>query len=307
LKWIIGEDEAGQRVDHALAVLAGTSRSQARRWIESGRVEVEGRVPRASQRMRVGTTLSADPVAPEVSALEPEAIPLDILHEDDDLIVIDKPAGLVVHPAPGHPGGTLVNALLHHCDALAGVGGVLRPGIVHRLDQGTSGVMVAAKNDLAHLSLARQFHDHEIDREYRALVRALPGADSGRVDQPIGRHPRDRKRMSVRSHRGREAHTAWRVIERYPKSRRCWLAIFPETGRTHQIRVHLSAVGLPIVGDPVYGKPKREPLGLGRPALHARLLGFDHPRSGERMRFEAPLPADLAELLDALAKREPAR
>ena len=236
--------------------------------------------------------------------LRPEAIPLSVLYEDDDLIVINKPAGLVVHPAPGHPGGTLVNALLYHCGDLAGVGGVLRPGIVHRLDQGTSGVMVAAKNDAAHRALSEQFRDHSIEREYRALVRALPGADTGRVDQPIGRHPRDRKRMSVRSQRGREASTVWRVVRRFRVAGRSWLAVLPESGRTHQIRVHLASVGMPVVSDPVYGRSRREPLALDHPALHARTLAFDHPRLGERLRFEAPLPDDLEQLLASLEARE---
>jgi 23S rRNA pseudouridine1911/1915/1917 synthase len=238
----------------------------------------------------------------------PEAIALDILYQDSDLIVVDKPAGMVVHPAPGHPGGTLVNALLHHCSDLAGVGGVLRPGIVHRLDQGTSGVMVAAKNDLTHRGLADQFHDHSIERLYRAAVRSVPSADHGRVDRPIGRHLRDRKRMSVRSRSGRPAATRWRVIERFPASRAAWLEIHPETGRTHQIRVHLASIGLPICGDPVYGrarKPRNSGFGrLGRPALHAARLGFSHPRSGESMRFEAPLPADLVDLLARLRGKE---
>jgi 23S rRNA pseudouridine1911/1915/1917 synthase len=251
-----------------------------------------------------GDSLEATPAEPESSSVAPEAIPLSVLYEDDDLIVVDKPAGLVVHPSPGHPGGTLVNALLHHCGNLAGVGGVLRPGIVHRLDQGTSGVMVAAKNDAAHRGLSEQFHDHSIEREYRALVRALPGADTGRVDQPIGRHPRDRKRMSVRSHRGREASTVWRVVRRFRATGLSWLAVFPESGRTHQIRVHLASVGMPIVGDPVYGRSRREPLALARPALHARTLGFDHPRLGERLRFEAPLPDDLEQLIASLEARE---
>jgi 23S rRNA pseudouridine1911/1915/1917 synthase len=307
VKVIIAESEAGQRVDFALAALAAISRSQARRWIEADRVRINGRAPRPSSRVHAGDTLEATPAEPVESSVAPEAIPLAVLYEDDDLIVIDKPAGLVVHPAPGHPSGTLVNALLHHCGDLAGVGGVLRPGIVHRLDQGTSGVMVAAKNDDAHRVLAAQFHDHTIDREYRALVRAVPGADEGRVDRPIGRHPRDRKRMSVRSNRGREAVTVWRVLQRFPKSERSWLAIFPETGRTHQIRVHLSSAGMPLVSDPVYGRSRRERLALERPALHAHLLGFDHPRSGERLRFEAPLPDDLARLLTALAAREERR
>jgi len=293
LKIIISESEEGQRVDFALAELAGISRSQAQRWIESDLVRINGRSPRASRRVRCGDSLEATPAEPAPSSVAPEAIPLSVLYEDDDLIVIDKPAGLVVHPAPGHPGGTLVNALLHHCGDLAGVGGVLRPGIVHRLDQGTSGVMVAAKNDVAHRVLSEQFRDHSIEREYRALVRALPGADTGRVDQPIGRHPRDRKRMSVRSHRGREASTVWRVLRRFRVS-----------GRTHQIRVHLAAAGMPVVSDPVYGRSRREPLALDHPALHASTLGFDHPRLGERLRFEAPLPDDLAQLIASLEARE---
>jgi len=304
LKIIIAESEEGQRVDSALAEFAGISRSQAQRWIESDLVRINGRAPRASSRLHCGDTLEATPPEPAQSSVAPEAIPLVVLYEDDDLIVIDKPAGLVVHPAPGHPGGTLVNALLHHCGDLAGVGGVLRPGIVHRLDQGTSGVMVAAKNDVAHGALSEQFHDHSIEREYRALVRALPGADTGRVDQPIGRHPRDRKRMSVHSHRGREAATAWRVLRRFRATQRSWLAILPETGRTHQIRVHLASVGMPVVSDPVYGRSKREKLALDHPALHARTLGFSHPRHGERLRFEAPLPEDLEQLIASLEARE---
>jgi len=304
LKIIIAESEEGQRIDFALAALSGISRSQARRWIESDLVRINGRSPRASRRVHCGDVLEATPAEPASSSVVPEAIPLSVLYEDDDLIVVDKPAGLVVHPAPGHPGGTLVNALLHHCGDLAGVGGVLRPGIVHRLDQGTSGVMVAAKNDAAHRGLSEQFHDHSIEREYRALVRALPGADTGRVDRPIGRHPRDRKRMSVRSHRGREASTVWRVVRRFRATGRSWLAVFPESGRTHQIRVHLASVGMPLVSDPVYGRSRREPLALDHPALHARTLGFDHPRLGERLRFEAPLPDDLERLIASLEARE---
>jgi len=304
LKIIIAESEDGQRVDSALAALAGISRSQAQRWIESDLVRVNGRSPRASSRVHCGDSLEATPAEPESSSVAPEAIPLSVLYEDDDLIVVDKPAGLVVHPSPGHPGGTLVNALLHHCGNLAGVGGVLRPGIVHRLDQGTSGVMVAAKNDAAHRGLSEQFHDHSIEREYRALVRALPGADTGRVDQPIGRHPRDRKRMSVHSRRGREASTVWRVVRRFRVTGRSWLAVLPESGRTHQIRVHLASAGMPVVSDPVYGRSRREALALDHPALHARILGFDHPRTGERLRFEAPLPDDLEQLIASLEARE---
>jgi 23S rRNA pseudouridine1911/1915/1917 synthase len=304
VKLLIGEADEGQRLDFALAQLLGISRSQARRWIDAGQVVIDGRSPRASARVKAGDVIEATPAEPVASELTPEDIPLAVLYEDDDLIVVDKPAGMVVHPGAGHPTGTLVNALLHHCGTLAGVGGVLRPGIVHRLDIGTSGVLVVAKCDAAHTALARQFHDHSVDREYRALVRGLPGADAGRVDRPIGRHPRDRKRMSVRFRRGREAHTAWRVLRRFASSDRSWLAVAPETGRTHQIRVHLASAGLPIVGDVVYGRTKRGESELARPALHARLLGFDHPRSGERLRFEAPLPEDLAQLLERLARRE---
>ena len=225
------------------------------------------------------------------------------------MVVVDKPAGLVVHPGPGHANGTLVNALLYHCGALAGIGGVLRPGIVHRLDRGTSGVLVVAKNDVAHRGLARQFCDHSVERVYRALVRGLPGEDAGRVDAPIGRHARDRKRMSVRAPVARAAHTAWRVTHRFAASDRSWLEVRPETGRTHQIRVHLASVGLPLVGDPVYGRKGRTPpeSALGRPALHAESLGFTHPRSGARLRFAAPLPPDLAALLATLERREAAR
>jgi len=306
VKFIISEAEEGQRVDFALASLSGISRSQARRWIDAGLVLVDGRSCRPSGRARAGAELDVNPPEPAASPLAPEAIPLSILHEDEDLIVVDKPAGLVVHPAPGHPGGTLVNALLHHCADLAGVGGVLRPGIVHRLDRGTSGVLVVAKRDAAHGDLARQFHDHSVEREYRALVRGLPGSDDGRIGRAIGRHPRDRKRMSVHSHRGREARTAWRVLRRFPNSDRTWLAVLPETGRTHQIRVHLASAGLPIVGDPVYGRARRQERGLDRPALHAQVLGFTHPRTRERLRFEAPPPADLLRLLADLERREEA-
>jgi 23S rRNA pseudouridine1911/1915/1917 synthase len=300
---VVGEDEAEQRLDLALAAASGRPRAQVRRWIDEGRVRMNAEPARASQRVRAGDVLEADPPEPVRCELAPEPIPLRVLHEDADLIVIDKPAGLVVHPAPGHPGGTLVNALLHHCGDLAGIGGVLRPGIVHRLDRDTSGALVAAKHDAAHRALSEQFRAHSVERVYRALVRGVPGADEGRVDRPIGRHPRDRKRMSVASARGREAATRWRVLERFPASGVTWLEVRPETGRTHQIRVHLAAAGLPLVGDPVYGRAERGRV-LKRPALHAAVLGFVHPRSARTLRFEAPLPEDLASALRALAARE---
>ena len=299
----IEAEQAGLRVDVALSALAGITRSQARRWIDAGRVRINERICRPSERVALGDAVDAIPPDPVQSPLTPEAIPLDILFEDEDVIVIDKQAGLVMHPAPGHASGTLVNALLHHCVDLAGVGGVLRPGIVHRLDRGTSGVLVVAKNDAAHAALADQFRDHSIERIYLALIRGSPTAESGRVDRPIGRHRTDRKRISVQSSVARAAHTAWRVLERFPSTvpthpGHAWLEIRPETGRTHQIRVHLASVGLPIVGDPVYGRNVRDC--LPRPALHAAVLGFIHPRNAEFLRFEAPLPPDLATVLREL-------
>jgi len=304
--FLVGENEAGARLDLALASLAELSRSQARRWIDEGRVRVNDQTAAASRKVRLGDLVEATPPELRESPLEPEPIDLVVLYEDPDLVVVDKPAGMVVHPAPGHARGTLVNALLHHCRDLAGVGGTLRPGIVHRLDRGTSGVLVVAKHDEAHRVLARQFHDHSIERVYRALVRGVPGADKGRIDRAIGRHQRDRKRMSVVTRRGREACTLWCVARRFPASGRSWLEVRPETGRTHQIRVHLASIGLPIVGDPVYGRRGRgdDDTRLDRPALHAEVLAFDHPRSGARMRFEAAVPEDLAEFLARLTKRE---
>jgi 23S rRNA pseudouridine1911/1915/1917 synthase len=307
LSFLVGEDETGERVDRALAALAGVPRARVQRWIDEGRVRLDGHPARAAERVREGARLEAEPAEPVAASLAPEPIALRVLFEDADLVVVDKPAGLVVHPAPGHPGGTLVNALLHHCRDLAGIGGFLRPGIVHRLDQGTSGVLVAAKHDAAHLALAAQFHDHTIERTYVALVRGVPGADAGRVERAIGRHPRDRKRMSVHTHAGRPAATAWLVRRRFPRSGASFLEVRPESGRTHQIRVHLASVGLPVVGDPVYGRSARGEFGLERPALHAERLGFVHPRSSERMRFEAPLPEDIALALARLAAREDAR
>ena len=302
----MGDGLSGSRLDQALASLADLSRSQARRWIDEGRVRVNDARVAASHRVKEGDLLAAEAPEPRPSPLEPEAIPLVVLYEDEDVVVIDKPAGMVVHPAPGHSSGTLVNALLHHCGNLAGVGGVLRPGIVHRLDRGTSGVLVAAKHDAAHRALALQFHDHTVTRVYRALVRGVPGEESGSVARPIGRHPRDRKRMSVAARRARDATTHWRVSRRFPKSDRSWLEVRPETGRTHQIRVHLASVGLPIVGDPVYGRRggTQSERALSRPALHAEVLGFTHPTSGASLRFEAPPPDDLRSLLEKLARRE---
>lgn len=309
LTFTVGDELAGQRVDQGLAALAGVPRAQVRRWIEAGRVRLDGQaVTRPSRRLGEGDQLEAEPPEPIELTIEPEAIPLAILYEDSHLVVLDKPAGMVVHPAPGHWSGTLVHAILHHCGDLAGVGGVLRPGIVHRLDRGTSGVMVVAKTDDAHRSLSAQFHDHSIERVYRSVVRGAPMKESGRVDRAIGRHPRDRKRMSVRTRSGREAATCWKVLERFPASSHAWLEIRPETGRTHQIRVHLASVHLPIHGDAVYGRSRRVRIQgiatLDRPALHAAVLGFAHPADGRALRFEASVPADMESLLYTLRGRE---
>jgi 23S rRNA pseudouridine1911/1915/1917 synthase len=279
------------------------SRAQVQRMIEAGAVEVSGRRVKAAHRLRAGERVSgAVPEPVPADRVLPEAIPLSVVFEDSDLIVVDKPAGLVVHPAAGHASGTLVNALLHHCgDSLSGVGGVLRPGIVHRLDKGTSGLIVVAKNDLAHRSLAAQFKRHSIDREYLALVRSQVSAGSGSIDAPIGRHPTDRKRFSTRARRGRHAVTHWRVERRLNDL--TLLRVRLETGRTHQIRVHLASAGMPVAGDPVYGggRAVTRALGLERQALHATRLGFEHPRSGEAVGFDSPLPDDLARVVDEAA------
>jgi len=286
------------------------SRSRIKRLIEMGKVQVGGRRAKAGLRLRENDEVTL--TLPEAQRLEVQAedIPLKVLYEDRHLIVVDKPAGMVVHPGAGNDSGTLVNALLHRCPDLAGIGGVLRPGIVHRLDKDTSGVLVVAKDDLAHRFLSEQFKKHTAKREYKGIVFGqLP--DEGRVDASIGRHPAHRKKMSARPRKGREARTYWRVLERF---RSFNLAEFRlETGRTHQIRVHLSSIGHPILGDPLYGGRKRlasiepSPLRQGlqkmrRQALHAATLGFVHPTTGETLEFSSPLPGDLSEAIVLLRK-----
>ncbi len=308
-EYVVSEAHAGERLDRALASLAGIARSQAQRWIEAARVRVNDAPGRASQKLAAGDRVLAEPPEPRPSELAPEAIAIAILHQDEALAVIDKPAGLVVHPAPGHAQGTLVNALLHHVRDLAGIGGIARPGIVHRLDRGTSGVMVVAKTDAAHVALSRQFHDHTIERVYLAFARGAPAQEAGRIERAIGRHPGDRKRMSIVTKRGRAAATRWSVLRRFPKSGAVKLEIRPETGRTHQIRVHLAAHNLPLLGDETYGQAAGGAFAsaLDRPALHAAVLGFVHPTTGETLRFEVPLPADLVALEEVLASAEPRR
>lgn len=300
------------RLDKFLAeAFPELTRSQVKRLIDEGAVALDGNGVKAGLKLRGGERISVDLHEPAPIEAAPEPIPLSVLYEDASLIVIDKPAGLVVHPAPGHPGGTLVNALLYHCDDLAGIGGELRPGIVHRLDKDTSGVLVASKNDQTHLDLARQFKSHTIQRRYRALVHGLVKPSEGTVDQAIGRHPVHRKKMSVNCRQGRRAVTHWRVLKQYDQDRLSLVELTLETGRTHQIRVHLSSLGYPVVGDPLYGQPRRLRAGtdaelagllngLGRQFLHAWLLGFVHPASGETLEFHSPLPPELQQILDYL-------
>jgi len=300
----VADDGEGIRLDRFLvSMLPAHSRSQVQRLIKEGHVLVNGRDARANQTVRIGQQISLEMPAPVDAEPQPEALPLAILYQDRDVIVVDKPAGMVVHPAAGHASGTLVNALLHHIDDLSGIGGEKRPGIVHRLDRGTSGLMVVAKHDTAHQELARQFQEREIEKEYIALVWGDVHAGR-RIDTPIGRDPANRKKMSARARRSREAVTRIVRAERlHPMLTLVRVAI--HTGRTHQIRVHLSAIGHAVVGDALYGGVHRRVAGdlravthLARPFLHAARLAFQHPSDGRRMEFESPLPADLQRVLD---------
>ena len=275
------------------------TRSQATRLIESGEVAVNGRAVSKSYKLAGGEDVAVTLPEPEPVEAVPQDIPLDVVYEDADVIVVNKPSGMVVHPAPGHPDGTLVNALLYHCaGTLSGVGGALRPGIVHRIDRDTSGLIIAAKNDAAHQYLSAQLADHTLARTYECIVVGKLREDRGTVDAPIARHPTDRKRMAVVAG-GREAVTHWEVIARYPGYThvRCRL----ETGRTHQIRVHMAYIGHPILGDTVYGAKKEVP-GLTGQCLHAVGLRFLHPRTHEVVELSCPLPEEFTRMLQKIRK-----
>ena len=295
------KEDAGERVDAWLAAnLEDLTRSAAQRLLEEGRVTCGGKPLAKNHRLTGAETLEVDLPEPEPVDVVPQNIPLDVVYEDGDVIVVNKPKGLVVHPAPGHPDGTLVNALLYHCgDSLSGIGGELRPGIVHRIDRDTSGLIIAAKNDFAHQKLAAQLQDHTLARIYRCIVVGNLREDDGTVDAPIGRHPVDRKKMAVVAN-GRPAVTHWRVLERFQGF--AYVECRLETGRTHQIRVHMAHIGHPILGDTVYGNKKPVP-GLQGQCLHAVGLRFLHPRTGEAVELHCELPEEFQTQLRKLEAR----
>ena len=299
---ILTPEAGGERLDAFLArSVEGLTRSAAQRLLEEGAVTSGGRPLKKSEKTASGQVIEVVLPEPEPVDVLPQNIPLDVVYEDSDVIVVNKPVGMVVHPAPGHPDGTLVNALLYHCgNTLSGINGELRPGIVHRIDRDTSGLIIAAKNDKAHLALAEQLQDHSLARVYEAVAVGSFRGDSGTVDAPIGRHPVDRKKMAVEPRNGRPAVTHWQVLARYSGCTHVECRL--ETGRTHQIRVHLASTGHPLLGDTVYGA-KRPVQGLAGQCLHARRLTFTHPRTGERLTVECPLPGWFEAVLDKLRKR----
>ncbi|MFC1571264.1 RluA family pseudouridine synthase [Candidatus Margulisiibacteriota bacterium] len=306
-EYIISADQKGERLDHFLASKdeIGFTRSQIKKLIESGFVEVNKETPKPHYKLKQDDRIIVTIPPPKKLEVSPEKIPLDVVFEDEDLIVVNKPRGMVVHPAAGNYSGTLVNALLYHCKDLSGIGGVLRPGIVHRLDKDTSGLIVAAKNDFAHLALAKQFKDKKVTKRYFALVHGVIKENQGKISGPIGRHPRHRKKMAVitgfASHvKGREAITHFRVKERFKNYTLVELTL--ETGRTHQIRVHLTSLDHAIVGDPLYGH-RREEFRVSGQLLHAAELGFIHPRTGQQIESSSEIPEDMDRILRILREK----
>jgi 23S rRNA pseudouridine1911/1915/1917 synthase len=305
---LVDAPDSGKRLDLLVASrISGCSRSVAASLIRNGKIRVQGDAKKPGYRTKKGDEICGTIPSPEPVLFKPEPIPIDILYQDDDIIVVNKPPGIVVHPAPGHYSGTLVNALLYHCPEIEGIGGEIRPGIVHRLDKNTSGVLVVAKNDRAHHYLALQFKLRRVNKEYLALVHGKMESDSGTILLPIGRHPVDRKKMSTRSRKSRAAETTWKIKERFDRATLVELNL--QTGRTHQIRVHFAAINHPIVGDPVYGGRKAGKkveygkdlfISVPRQMLHARRLGFTHPVTQENLSFEAPIPPDIENVLKKL-------
>ena len=290
-------EDAGARIDVFLAAKLGVSRSNMQKLLEEGRVKRGDKVLKANYKVRAGEVYTVDIPEPEPIEAVPEDIPLDIIYEDDDVVVLNKARGMVVHPAPGNYTGTLVNALLYHCKNLSGINSAIRPGIVHRLDKDTSGIMIVAKNDAAHIALSQQIQSKTAVRTYLAVVRGNIKTDSGTIETQIARDKNDRKKMAVVKEGGREAITDYEVLERFGKYTlvRCKL----RTGRTHQIRVHMEYLGYPLVGDPKYS-PMKTPFAIKGQALHSHTLEFTHPRTGERMKFEAPLPEDMHKIITRL-------
>lgn len=290
-------EDAGTRADVFLAAKLCVSRSNMQKLLEDGRVKRGEKIIKANYKVRAGEMFVVDIPEPEPIEAVPENIPLDIIYEDDDVVVLNKARGMVVHPAPGNYTGTLVNALLYHCSNLSGINSAIRPGIVHRLDKDTSGIMIVAKNDAAHISLSQQIQSKTAVRTYLAVVRGNIKTDSGTIETQIARDKTDRKKMAVVKDGGRDAITDYEVLERFGKYTlvRCKL----RTGRTHQIRVHMEYLGYPLVGDPKYS-PMKTPFGIKGQALHSHTLEFTHPRTGERMKFEAPLPEDMHKIITRL-------
>ena len=296
---VTGEGEASRLDAFLSAQLDGLSRSHIQKILKGGGVLVNGRLEKSSYRVAPGDQVELEVPEPEEPEILAEEMDLDILYEDRDIILINKPKGMVVHPAAGHYSGTLVNGLMAHCrEDLSGINGVLRPGIVHRIDMDTTGVLIACKNDFAHTSIAQQLKVHSITRKYYAIVHGVIREEEGTVNAPIGRHPTDRKKMSINTKNGREAVTHYRVLQRFEKF--TYVECQLETGRTHQIRVHMASIHHPLLGDTVYGPAKCPVSGLQGQTLHAGVLGFLHPRTGEYMEFSAPLPEYFQELLKKL-------
>ncbi|RNB91180.1 RluA family pseudouridine synthase [Brevibacillus fluminis] len=298
--WTVEAADKGERIDKFItSANEDWSRSQVQAWVKEGRVTVNGEPIKNNYKVAVDDEVTLRVPPPRELAIKAEEMPLDIVFEDADVVVVNKPRGLVVHPAPGHYSGTLVNGLMHHCKDLSGINGVLRPGIVHRIDKDTSGLLMIAKNDKAHMGLAEQLKNHSVNRKYVALVNGVIPHEMGTIDAPIGRDPKNRQQMAVVFENSKSAVTHFVVLERFADATLVELKL--ETGRTHQIRVHMKYIGYPLVGDPKYGMKSN--IDFDGQALHAKTLGFEHPRTGEYMEFEAELPTEMKELIAFLRQQ----